>query len=254
MFFYVNSYYTQNKPMCLTPQYPCVVLARDTWDDYTYKTTFHMTFYETSSKVVDFGYIKIFSSENACTFAALVNDGKTFEALSLSYCSLGQEIDYYEKLRKLPYDYGKQILIALRDISYDNKIKNTFSNHEGVKVSLLRSIGANTALKNGKAIFQNELQTMDNMNFTFSTRLPKAANEHKLHVCFNKDSALPVRMNVIIGRNGTGKTSLLGAFAKALVDTNSQAGKFDSLPLAQCVIAISYSAFDNFEIPSAAVM
>ena len=187
MVFYVNSYYTHTKPQCLTPNYPCVVLSSDSWDDYTYQTTFRMTFHNNPVESIDFGFIKIFSSQEKSSYKALKKDGKQFEFLNKTYCSLGQNIDYYEKLRNLSGDYGKQILIALRDIAYDTAIKQEFEEYEGIKVSLLRNIGANAALKNGKAIFLNELQAMDSMDFTFTTLLPRASNEHKLHVTFKKN-------------------------------------------------------------------
>lgn len=253
MIFYITGHYRNNSPPVNSPTYPCVVLAYDTWDDYTFKTSFVMSYYSAhGASAIEIGLVKIFYTGNKSTYEALKNYTSGIPKLSEQYCSLGQSIDYYRNLRQLPQNAGTSILILLRDIAFDANIRTAFENYDGVKVSLLRSLGANAVLKNGRAIFLGESQMFDEMDFTFSTKLPKADNKHQLHVVFKSNSPLPVRMNIIIGRNGTGKTSFLGEFAKSLVDSNSKTGDFDGVPLAQCVIAISYNAFDNFDIPTSA--
>src|SRR5262249_4477472 len=95
--------------------------------------------------------------------------------------------------------------------------------------------------------------------FTFAMQLPDATAPHELDVDFRPYGSLPHRMNLLIGRNGTGKTQLLAHLAQTLYG----AGEIDEehtklrgtsnvvgeLPDFSKVIAISYSAFDQFPIP-----
>jgi hypothetical protein len=45
-----------------------------------------------------------------------------FERLDEPFFSLGQDDDYFERLLNLPGSTGAEILIALRDIAFDNTI------------------------------------------------------------------------------------------------------------------------------------
>jgi energy-coupling factor transporter ATP-binding protein EcfA2 len=90
--------------------------------------------------------------------------------------------------------------------------------------------------------------------------LPDAAAPHELEVDFAPHGDLPHRMNLLIGRNGTGKTQLFAHLAQTLYG----AGEIDKgspelygtseivgeAPDFSKVIAISYSAFDQFPIPT----
>ena len=76
---------------------------------------------------------------------------------------------------------------------------------------------------------------------------------------FIGDPRLPGRVNTVIGYNGTGKTQLLAnlgmvastsATSKSAAKIQSKYGEFiDSAHSFGAVIAISYSAFDTFEVP-----
>jgi energy-coupling factor transporter ATP-binding protein EcfA2 len=90
--------------------------------------------------------------------------------------------------------------------------------------------------------------------------LPESSAPHELDVDFAPHAELPHRMNLLIGRNGTGKTQLLAHLAQTLygagtIDTESSPlhGTSEIIgepPDFSKVIAISYSAFDQFPIPS----
>jgi len=90
-------------------------------------------------------------------------------------------------------------------------------------------------------------------------QLPDASAPHELDVDFWPFEALPHRINLLIGRNGTGKTQLLAHLAQTLYgagDIDDEQSKLHGtshivgdLPDFSKVIAISYSAFDQFPIP-----
>ena len=245
MIFYVTSH-PRTKTYRDDIKYPNITLSYDNWDDFNFKTLYKAYFYESAeSKGIDLGFVKILNKEIKIGKTEL--PGKKFNSLDEKYCSLGQSYDYYNELRKIPQ--GKKVLNALNDISINEKIREEFINLNGTKTSLLRFPGAERVLKYGKDIFEGLYQDINNMNFIFSTNLPGADSSHELPVKFSAESKLPVRMNIIIGRNGTGKTELLGRFTKSLVESSEKMGKFSSTPLINTVIAISYNAFDRFDIP-----
>lgn len=247
MHFYVTSHYRSRLPNVRSPVYPCVVLSTDTWDDFNYKTFFTVTFYGASNMSgIEIGSVKILEKNQTSGWTPIE---KEFDSLNRNFCSLGQTTDYYRELRKLPNRYGATILIALRDMAYNQDIYREFSNVAGISTSLLRFLGAKAALKNGLNIFLDTHQPLEDMDFSFSVKLPKAENSHELHVKFSASAPLPIRMNIMIGRNGTGKTSFLGEFAKSLISSPQAIGRFSKRPLAESVIAVSYNAFDNFDIP-----
>src|SRR5262249_3798091 len=80
---------------------------------------------------------------------------------------------------------------------------------------------------------------------------------------FGGDSRLPGRINVVIGYNGTGKTQLLanlamvaatGATPKEKRKVERNYGRFiETAQSFGAVVAISYSAFDTFDVPGANV-
>lgn len=63
---------------------------------------------------------------------------------------------------------------------------------------------------------------------------------------------LPHRMHVLVGKNGSGKTQFMAQFANALCGDESKENSinaFDTMPLFSKVIAVSFSAFDEFSKP-----
>lgn len=73
-----------------------------------------------------------------------------------------------------------------------------------------------------------------------------------LNFDFQKTDALPYRINILIGKNGTGKTQILSCLANSLsgFTDNRESGSFiEKRPPIDRVMSISYSAFDSFRKP-----
>lgn len=237
--------------------YSTIILNYDDWNDYSYKTCFGMFFCNDSGIGEKIGNVKIYCWTNdekrneAFGVHTRESLSSTIEQLDMDFCSLGQELSYYDNLKRLfPNEYMK-ILKRLNDIAIFDDIKNKFINEHGVKVSLLRFSSAEKALNEAKEILKNEV-IEKNISFDYTVKMPYDCSSVKLHFDFTKNKFLPYRINVLIGKNGTGKTRILTSLANSLsgyTDYNEVGCFTDKRPPVDKVLSISFSAFDSFRKP-----
>lgn len=239
MKFFKNSK-PENAPL------PNIVLNFFSWDDYSYKTSHNMYYYDINGDEIDLGMIKIL--ENGALDCNLPDQ---FEKLEDRFFSLGQNIEFYEKLFDLgPYVYEK-ILIGLNDIVFNEDLRFMVQSLGGFDASLLRNSEARKTLKEGPYIFKDSDAIKPNniYNFKFKTKVEGARDPHNLDFNFLKDE-IPYRINALIGKNGTGKTQILANIANSLGGLSTKNSIFlPEVPVFSRVIAISYSYFDNFKKP-----
>ncbi len=99
--------------------------------------------------------------------------------------------------------------------------------------------------------FPDEPEEETKCSFLFEAELKEAAEPHRLSVVLGNEPRLPDRIMGLIGKNGTGKTWLLGRLAAALSGDEVGGGRFrPRRPAFRRVLAVSYSAFDNFNKPT----
>ena len=104
--------------------------------------------------------------------------------------------------------------------------------------------------------FAVRLKEPEGLDFTFHTRF--GSNEFATRFRYCAVPELPGRLNAIIGYNGTGKTQLLANLAfvarSDIEARGGEAAKYGRLVPAEmrfgAVVAVSYSAFDTFDLPS----
>lgn len=242
---------------------PFVVLVPDAWDDYGYKTTFSATLYLPSQDVVRLGDLKIMNVAQ--------KPGRTlfpksyFRKLAKGFASLGGGLDYYVTLRNLGEDIYDTYLRALRDVAYDDRIRSGVEDHEVYRVSLMRFSGAARTVLDASRMFSKSTQGPRPRNAGFIMRLKMKMAEHgeafTSRFDFTRHGGLPNRINVVVGYNGTGKTTLLSNIAKIATGygfstkeemLGAVAGRFVGKPPPfGSVIVVSYSAFDTFALPGA---
>ena len=119
--------------------------------------------------------------------------------------------------------------------------------------SLLRSNEARVVLRDAGQLFKAQTPVeRTKCSFLFEPQMKEAASPHTLSVTLGNESRLPDRMMALIGKNGTGKTWLLGRLAAALSGDERNVGSFDppERPAFQRVIAMSYTVFDRFNRPT----
>ena len=251
--------YRGDEPRRPTP--PFVRLVRDNWDDYGYKTTFGAELHLAADDMVKLGSVKILKQDQTDGYTPLPKE--PFERLGLTYCSLGQDLEYYEQLFKRGPSVYEAYLRRLSDVVFDDEVRARFEDSEGYKVSLLRFSGAMQALKDAPKLFRQQTRKRrrrgEGFQIKFKTRLADEASPVTVAFDFRRQGALPNRINAIIGYNGTGKTQLLSNLATVASGYGyhskedafaERAGRFvGAPPPVQRVVVVSYSAFDTFEIP-----
>lgn len=231
--------------------FPRVSLQRDNWDDFGYRTMLHATIFLSPDQSIELGAVKILQLGQESGRTPLDH---SFQALGADYCSLGQDVDYYDALASLSPDLLSSYLSAMRDAATDRRIEEQFHGEDGWSTSLVRFSQASSALEAGGRLVTGERKKEGQMSFAFEG--PLGESSVRLPFRFDDATALPGRCNVLIGYNGAGKTRVLAEIAQAasrygLSHQDSQKAHItgEDTNFAR-VIAVSYSAFDTFETPS----
>ncbi|QCZ29837.1 AAA family ATPase [Leclercia adecarboxylata] len=237
-----------------------ILLTENNWDDYSYKSTFDLKVY-INNKEYYIGEVKLIDNTKDVGRVTVENG---IDQLDDRFCSLGQNKEYYQSLRKLGKEIERDLLTTLNDCAYDNIIYDAFSELTQFKTSAVRFSTAEQALNYAKKLYSiNIMHETPNEchSFTFHTKLKGFEEHYDLKFSFIKqsESLIPSNINVIIGRNGTGKTQLLSDLARTISGYGFD--EKDDLVIARKekfqdtkhdfgnVIVVSYSAFDNFELP-----
>ena len=131
---FVVAFRTGGSP--IATEFPYVKLVQDNWDDFGYKTTFYATLNLSQGETIDLGNVKILEESQTGGYTPLPRE--PFERLGLNFCSLGGDLDYYEKLFKLGRAVYSSYLRGLSDAAYSDEIRARFEDLEGYRASLLR--------------------------------------------------------------------------------------------------------------------
>lgn len=224
-------------------------LIRDNWDDYGFKTTFALVYFDDEGERYELGEVKIMLAGMLTGYVAIDDE---FESLGPGYGSLGQDQSYYETLLELSEPVRVAILGALRDVVWDEAIRAELQDDDAYDTSLTRSVG-DARFKKLRSIIQ-EQSALSAFNFVY--RFPHGSE--KVVVRVDPDSIPPSNIHVVIGRNGVGKTTLLTSISALLRngrDKRLGALRFeedpDAAPKDQFanLITVAFSAFDNFDPP-----
>ena len=227
-----------------------IYLSHNSWDDYSYRLTFDATYLDTAGKLHALGQVKVaFLGVKEGTLLLEGNIPK----LSDAHYTLGQSQSYYETIRELPNAVGKRILRALRDVVLDEARYNRVQDDDAFRISLMRYLDRRK-IESFRSILRGG-EITSSYAFGYSTQ-----NGPLLSLSVHSDSLPPTNLHALIGRNGVGKTTLLANLAHAACTkpeellAHPEYGSFESDEpdsLFGNVVSVSYSAFDNFKVPSA---
>jgi hypothetical protein len=228
-----------------TPKtYPSLYLSAGNWDDFHNRTSFFLSYYYEEGKEERLGPVKIMRIDTPRTAEVLP---EIFLSLDENYCSLGQEIEYYDNIQnKFPVTY-LAILLALRDSALFPRIHEKFEEENSFKKSLIRFNEPEQLLRTVK-FHLNGMQADNWYRFNYRCKLPYAIEPIELPFPFDIGGAVDHRVFALIGKNGTGKTTILSNLAKELSKTLPD-NLFPRRPLYGKVFTVSYSIFDNFDVP-----
>ncbi|RRD26806.1 ATP-binding protein [Brucellaceae bacterium VT-16-1752] len=249
-------------------------LQQDNWNDYSFQTLYHLYYQPDDSKPATLiGPVKIL--RRGQTGSDTLQIKQAFDQLSPDFCSVGSSLDYYQRLSEIPAVDRDGIVAALRDVVATPALQNEFNQEEGWRVSLFRENSDYASyLADATAIYSNSYAALADLSGSLVFRATGWASP----LILNFDAPdplfymgprrpigpsrtrvlLPRRIIVIIGRNGSGKSTLISRIARVAFASPSERtlgpvraiGEFEPASIGfMRVIAISYSAFDNFILP-----
>lgn len=232
-------------------------LITDEWDDwFTFSTLYSLIVFDEEGVRHDIGGVKIgqFQMHKEQRRPELPD---TFDKLNEHFFSLGQDDSYYEDLSKLGDELRNQILASLRDVAADPELFERAIEEEVTKTSLLRSVTPTSVRGQFRRLAHGGARLS---RYEFSYKAPKRVGSGQqsvvLSIKVEPESHPPTNIQVLIGRNGVGKTYLLDLMSRALVDggdSHKQVGVFISMdkdseaPLFANLVSVTFSAFDPFE-------
>lgn len=232
--------------------YPCFTLEfNDGWNDwFKWRTSFHLRYHESKSSQVSIGYLKIMKIDIDNTNNVLPDN---FTSLDSTFCSVGAGEEFYLTMKEqLPKDYHS-VFLALRDAAIFPSIKDEFEDDDCFKASLLRDNEAKQLLDSARYIM-NGIDVRSYYKFSYAFLPPYGSDDIdnivNLDFNFKYGTNFDQRLYAIIGKNGTGKTTLLSRMANDFAQANSK-NIIPQKPLYNKVITISFSFFDKLPLPTA---
>ncbi|MBS6003062.1 MAG: AAA family ATPase [Citrobacter sp.] len=231
----------------------------DHWNDYSFVTMFSLSLYDQKGKLHDIGSIKIgFQGQKTeqSTYSML---GHGFESLPDGYFSVGQDVEYYEKISNLSESVKISLLEALKDIAHAPELIEKFKDEDVFKTSLLRYVSLSVI----KGQFTRVLKGLNPLtNFEFKFVRPAQPKISGIELTFKVKVGVKPSTNIhaIIGRNGVGKTTLLNGMIEAVTSKGESGAQFYDIegwsesPIDtdyfSSLVSVSFSAFDPFEPPT----
>ncbi len=240
----------------------------DGWNDFSYRTTCDVFVYTAfGASRSRLGYIKImYRGQKIGPWVFEDRESGPISPLGRRYCSLAIDPNFYIELNKIGARNARAFLKAVRDAAFMPDVWKSFEPDDCFKTSILRSVAAATETRDLVAkLFMNTRPRVIN-RFRYRVTLPGAVNPHELFFDFRASPPISRREILLVGPNGAGKTQVLANLAIALTGIVEKAGDGDEggearlkfqqawglvspSPSFYGVIAISFNAFDEFQIP-----
>lgn len=231
---------------------PGFYLEKDMWNDYwEFRTMFDVYYVDKEQTIMYLGKVKIGKKGMEDSVLESSNGHERLEILSEflnldnNYFSVGQDSEYYKKIISLGIDIADNYFLSLKDMAYNLKIFEEFQNESVMYKSLLRDItkasviGQYHRIATGGALLTP---------FDFSFKLKGSLSE-KVEFHINPNELPPSNIQVIIGRNGVGKSHLLKGMIESIFKKNNESyfevEKCNIQELFAGVVGISFSAFDD---------
>lgn len=241
-----------------------VVLQQDRWDDFGFKTQYHL-FYFGSGEEVFIGNVKILRKGQTTSIESILPIG-SLAPLSEEFCSLGQSLDYYERLASIPKEHRDEILSFLRDSAYAPDHAKSFESEDGWRTSVTRDLDTASYVPLAQMLLERDYSALPSVGLALTFTLTGWSAPLRLDFeaptddlgYFEKTGKLPERVAVVTGRNGSGKSTLLARLARVLHASQAERGgdlisRLGTIEPAGIgfsrIITVAYSAFDTFQVP-----
>ncbi|MFJ5440988.1 ATP-binding protein [Pectobacterium sp. CHL-2024] len=252
-------------------------LQQDDWNDYSYQTLYHL-YYRPEAKepeaVTYIGGVKILK-KGQTTGARLIKE--PFNQLGDSWVSVGTSLDYYQRLNELPISRRKRIMNALQDAVANPNLVEKFKSEDGWKSSIFRDTPDwKKFISDARILYEGNFQTLVGMEefsflpagatrpikFNFEAPKPNGYSGSYRRIGPSRSRVLlPDRIIVLVGRNGSGKSTILSRLSHLAYASPHDRDQVEFAAMGEItpkaigfmrVITISYSAFDSFVVPGQA--
>ena len=235
-------------------------LIIDNWDDFSFETTFALVVFDEQGDQKNIGIVKIGfknQKERSRTRKSMPN---SFQQLGEEFFSLGQELDYYQNIRReLTKERGDEVLQGLNDIVLSPEAYKLAENEHVFGSSLLRSVSLATIKGQFKRLLDGGVPLTD-FNFRYIKPQTDEYSGIELKFEIEPDSKPSTNIHALIGRNGAGKTMLLNDMIASIInyapdttgtffDTRSRRESQISEDYFSRLVSVSFSAFDAFNPP-----
>lgn len=241
-----------------------IALQQDRWNDFNFMTQYHL-YISVPEFTGRIGTVKILRRGQTAADGLQLDTG-VLGPLDENFVSLGQDLDYYERLATLPEQLRQELLSGLRDAIAFPAHAETFASELGWSTSILRDIQWNSFRQDAAVLLERDYNRVARLGLDISFHVTGWEDPLKLNFKAPDDfflwsappAALPDRIAVLIGRNGSGKSTLLSRLARVLhasqrergTETLAALGTIDPPGIGFTrIINVSYSAFDVFQIP-----
>ena len=176
---------------------------------------------------------------------------ETFSTLPVNSFSIGTNADYYANIKKYCEDERIDLLTSLNDIAYNLQLFDKVKNEKVTHYSLLRDISSSTVrgqfhrISDGGAIL-----TDYDFKYILPDKNPVTNEYQELQFVVDAKNHTPSsNIHVLVGNNGTGKTTIIKGMLNALLIKNSE-NKYGRVETGwgssfSNIVNISFSAFDD---------
>lgn len=237
---------------------PFAVLHPSDWDDYGYRTSFRLDIAAADGSTTSIGDTKVLSrtlARDPMSFlSSRVSLPASFSALDPNeFASLGQSSDFYLNLHRLSVKMPDlpaplTTLRALNDIaSGSEQATGWWRTHDALNASLLRTASANIAMRDSRALVRGARPDTHCRNIIPFNKMNSNDFDVAGHFEFDGSLAVPGRINVVVGRNGAGKTHLLRALANWIAGATYSHWESYKPPFS-AVVYSSQNTFDNHSL------
>ncbi|WP_102504757.1 AAA family ATPase [Salinivibrio kushneri] len=221
------------------------------WNDYDYIVKFKLYYVDNSSKQ-NLGFLRLLVNGQSDTSKFLIENGEEVEkniyeidqAINQEIAvSLPLDIDYYHKLNKLLTGSSvDQFLALICDASYFYSRISTYKSWDGFNGSLMREGSSSEAiLRKGHQIATGRYSPEE--SFTINVELDSESYDPVQFVFDNDREVSKTNINLLIGKNGVGKSFLLKELSEIITGVQEIDDKW---PYFHKLIVVAYSPFENF--------
>lgn len=209
----------------------------DRWNDFGFRTRVEIAVKKERSNIVyamsaSIGFLETFDdTQNGTDLLEVLlkrGGGTALEPPQpLNFFTMLPDLEAYRKIvRALGVAGAQEVLVAARDVVTLDHLNSSRAFVLAVtetpifKMSFVRTAEAYFAFKNAGPILrglQYEETGRLSQNVAIKFKLAGFRNPHELTFAFDHSAELPKRIAIIIGKNGVGKSQMLGRLARSLL-------------------------------------